>query len=68
MKNGTAPDPVVWSAGALPKRRRLVQAVRDRAFLPWPPAIWDSEWVSVPASAVSAEDIAHWSYTTGSLG
>ena len=34
--NCTAPDPLVWSAGALPKRRRLVHAVRDRAFLPWP--------------------------------
>ena len=40
---GTAPDPLVWSAGALPKRRRLVHAVRDRAFLPGPPGIWDSE-------------------------
>ena len=30
--SGTAPDPLVWSAGALPKRRRLVHAVRDRAF------------------------------------
>ena len=28
--DGTAPDPLVWSAGALPKRRRLVHAVRDR--------------------------------------
>ena len=27
-----SPDPLVWSAGALPKRRRLVHAVRDRAF------------------------------------
>ena len=26
--DGTVPDPVVWSAGALPKRRRLVHAVR----------------------------------------
>ena len=31
---GTAPHPLVWSAGALPKRRRLVHAVPDRAFLP----------------------------------
>ena len=30
--DGTAPDPLVWSAGALHKRRRLVHAVRDRAF------------------------------------
>ena len=38
---GTAPDPMVWSAGAHPKRRRLVHAL----FLPGPPGIWDSEWV-----------------------
>ena len=31
------PDPLLWSAGALSKRRRLVHAVRDRAFLPGPP-------------------------------
>ena len=31
-REGTAPDPMVWSAGAHPKRRRLVHAVRDRAF------------------------------------
>ena len=30
--DGTAPDPLVWSVGALPMRRRLVHAVRDRAF------------------------------------
>ena len=64
---GTAPDPLVWSAGALPKRRRLVHAVRDRALLPRPPTIWESEWVNAPASAVSADDIAHWPYTTGPL-
>ena len=47
--DGTASDPLV----------RLVHAVRDRALLPGPPAIWDSEWVHVPASAISADDIAH---------
>ena len=31
-RDGTAPDPMVWSAGAHPKRRRVVHAVRDRAF------------------------------------
>ena len=43
--DGTAPDPPIWSAGALLKRRRLVHAVRDRAFLPGPLGIWDCEWV-----------------------
>ena len=38
-RDGTAPDPLVWSAGALPKRRRLVHAVRDGALLPGPPGI-----------------------------
>ena len=64
---GTAPDPLVWSAGALPKRRRLVHAVRDRAFLPGPPGLWDSDRVNIPASAISAADIALWPYTPGLL-
>ena len=38
--DGTAPYPLVWSAGALPERRRLVHAVRDRAMLPRPPDNW----------------------------
>ena len=37
-RGGTAPDPMVWSAGALSKRRQLVQAVRDLSFLLGPPA------------------------------
>ena len=35
LHGGTAPDPLVWSVGARPKRRRLVHAVRDRAFFAW---------------------------------
>ena len=50
-RDGTAPDPLVWSAGALHKRRRLVHAVRDRAFLPGPPGIWHSGWFQIPAAA-----------------
>ena len=64
---GTAPDPLVWSAGTLPKRLRLVHAVRDRAFLPGPPGLWDSDWVNILASAISAADIALWPYTPGPL-
>ena len=58
----------VPSCGILdPKRRRLAHAVRDSAFLPEPPGIWDSEWVNVPASAILAEDIAYWPYAPGLL-
>ena len=60
---GAVPDPLVWSAGTRPKRRRLFHAVRDRAFLLGPPGTWDSEWVTVPASAIFADDIAHWPHT-----
>ena len=66
-RGGTAPDPTVWSAGALHKRRRLVHAVRNRAFLPGPPGIWHSEWFQVPAAAISAADVALWPYTPGIL-
>ena len=66
-RDGTAPDPLFWSAGALPERRRLVHAVRDLAFLPSPSALLSGDWVNVPASAVFAEDVAHWPYTTGLL-
>ena len=64
---GTAPHPLVWSAGAPRKRRRLVFAVRDRAFLPGPPRIWHSGWFQVPATAICADDVALWPYTPGLL-
>ena len=64
---GTAPNPLVWSAGAPCKRRRLVHAVRDRAFLPGHPRIWCSEWYQVPAAIISDEDVDLWPYTPGLL-
>ena len=64
---GTAPDPMVWSAGALPKRRRIVHAVRDLAMLPGPPALWLGEWVAGPSVALGADDVAQWPYTPGLL-
>ena len=64
---GIAPDPLVWSAGALPKRRRLVHAVRDRASLPGPPGLWDSDWVNILASAICAAYVALWPETPGLL-
>ena len=37
---GTAPNPLVWSAGSLPKRRRVIDVVRNFAFLPGLVGIW----------------------------
>ena len=45
--SGVALDPFVWSAGAIPRRRRVVQAVRDHALLPGPGLMWDSGWAGV---------------------
>ena len=38
--DGTAHDPLVWSAGALPKRRRVGREERSLAILPGPASLW----------------------------
>ena len=65
--NGIAPHPLVWYAGALLKRRGLVHAVRDRAFLRGPAGTWDGEWISLAAALVTAEDVGTWPYSVGIL-
>ena len=64
---GTAPDPLVWSAGSLPKRPRVLHAVRDFAFLPGPVGIWDGDWVSFGVSGITAEDVGVWPYSVSLL-
>ena len=63
---GTAPDPLVWS-GAPAKRRRLVHAVPNYAVLSGPVCIWISNWVSLPPSTITAEDVGAWPYSVGIL-
>ena len=58
---------MVWSAGSLPKRRRIVHAVRDLAMLPGPLALWIGEWVAGPSAAINADDVAQWPYTPSLL-
>ena len=64
---GTAPDPMVWSPGSLPKRRRIAHAVRNLAMLPGPPALWLGEWVAGPSVALDADDVAQWPFILGLL-
>ena len=64
---GTAPDPLVWSAGSLPKRHRVLHAVRDFAFLPGPVGIWDGDWVSFGVSGITVEDVRVWPYSVSLL-
>ena len=62
-RDGTAPE-IPWFGLPVPSPRG-VHAVRDRSFLPGPPGIWVSEWVTVPASVIRAEVVAHWPHTAG---
>ena len=65
--SGTAPNPLVWSAGSLPKRRRVIDAVRKFAFLPGPVGIWDGDWVSFGVSGITVDDVRVWPYSVSLL-
>ena len=54
---GTAPDPLVWSAGVLPNRRRIVHAVRN----------CNSALLGVHPSDVCAEGVHDWPHSVGML-
>ena len=60
---GPALDPLVWSAGGAPKRRRVVHAVRGRAFLPGLAGIWDGEWGVDAVSCTTCHDVELWPYS-----
>ena len=64
---GTAPHPLVWSAGSLPKRREIVDVVRNFAFLPGPACLWSGGWVSFGVSGITVEDVRVWPYTVSLL-
>ena len=51
----------------MPKRRRIVHAVRNLAMLFGPSALWLGEWVVGRAVAIGADDVARWPYTPGLL-
>ena len=65
--SGLGPRPLVWSALSLPKRRRIVDVVRNVALLAGPLHLWDSGWVRVPPVAISAEDVCLRPYSVGIL-
>ena len=62
---GTSINPLVWSAGSAPKKRRV--AVRDRAFLPGPPDLWVGSWIAAAATPITCRDIEVWPYSAGML-
>ena len=65
--SGTAPNPLVWSAGSLPKRRRVVDAVRNFAFLPGPVGIWSGSWAASAVGGITVDDVRVWPYSVSLL-
>ena len=54
----TAIDPCVWSAGAVPKSRKVREGVRDFALLPARLSLWGESWSPAPQLVVRAEDVS----------
>ena len=53
----SAPDPLVWGAGSLPKRRRPVEAVWEYAVLLGPEALSSGGGQDWPENSVTADDV-----------
>ena len=63
----TTLHPVVWSAAANPKRRRVEQAVRNFAWLPGPPRLWTARWFQVPVACICEADVVVWPFSVSLL-
>ena len=59
---GTSLHPVVWSAAANPKRRKVERAVRNFAWLPGPPRMWTARWFQVPVACIGEADVGIWPF------
>ena len=66
-QEGIAPDPMVWSSGGRPERRRVVEAIRDFAMLPGPQRLWFGDWFKGPDILISAHDVGRWPFSVGAL-
>ena len=64
---GTTMHPVVWSAAANPKRRKVQRAVRNYAWLPGLAHLWAAEWFQVPLACIGEADVAAWPFSVGLL-
>ena len=62
-RGGTAPHPMIWSAGGRLKRKRPIEAVRDYAMLPGPQRLWTGSWFKWPTIVISAEDLGRWPFS-----
>ena len=66
-RGGTSLHPLVWSAVGAPKHRKVLQAVREFAWVPGAPGLWDSGSVGWPAIVVGPDDVSCWPFSVSSL-
>ena len=67
-KGGNTPDPVIWCAGAKPKRRKAMEPVRDLAMVPGPVGLGDRGSFTWPRIDITAADVGRWPFSTGAFG
>ena len=65
---GSAPHPTVWDLGRQPQRRRVLQAVREFAWILGPVGLWKHGSVGWPVIHVGDADLAAWPYSPSMLG
>ena len=53
-KGETALDPIIWTAGSLPKQRKVDRAVIDFARPSGPVNLWTAGWQGWPDNCVTA--------------
>ena len=63
----TAPHPTVRDEGAKTKKRRVLQALWEFAWVPGLPDLWRHGSVGWPCIPVGAADVAAWPYSVGML-
>ena len=66
-QGGTALHPTVWSEGTLAKRRKVVQAVWEYAWVAGPPGLWRHGSVCSLRAVVTAADVRCWPFSVGIL-
>ena len=67
VHGGSATHPIVWDRERQPKRRRVLQAVREFAWVLCPPDLWRHGSVWWPAIHVDEADVAAWPYSAAML-
>ena len=65
--SGTTLHPVVWSAAANPKMKRVEPGGGNFARLSGLVSLWTSDWYQLPVACVGEGDIALWLFSVGLL-